>query len=263
MDKLRFFSLASSSNGNCYYLGNSVYGILIDAGVAMRTLKKRLKEAGIEIEHIHAVFITHEHFDHTKSVGALTGKHQMPVYATAKVHEGISGYQMIMKKHVLSNRRFIENGETVNIGEFQVTSFSLPHDSIDNSGYAVTWRDKTFTFATDLGSPTDTLCRYIAQSNYILLEANYDEEMLKAGNYTELLKERIAGNNGHLSNRAAAEVLSTYASDRLSHIFLCHLSRENNRPNLAFDTVSEAVGKPNIEINVLPRFKPTKLFELT
>jgi len=263
MDKLRFFSLASSSNGNCYYLGNSMYGILIDAGVAMRTIKKRLKDVGIAIEQIHAVFITHEHFDHTKSVGSLTGKHHLPVYATAKVHEGIIGYDVIMKKHVLSNRRFIENGETVHIGEFQVTAFSLPHDSVDNSGYAVTYRDKTFTFATDLGYATDTLCRYIAQSDYILLEANYDDEMLKAGNYTAQLKERIAGNNGHLSNRAAAEVLSKHATDRLSHVFLCHLSQENNTHDLAFKTVSEAINNPTIEIDVLPRFKPTKLFELT
>ena len=263
MDKLRFFSLASSSSGNCYYLGNSTHGILIDAGVAIRTLKKRLRDAGIAIEQIHAVFITHEHFDHTKSVGSLTGKHQMPVYATAKVHEGINGYEVIMKKHVLSNRRFIENGETVNIGEFQITSFPLPHDSVDNSGYTVTYQGKTFTFATDLGCATDTLCRYIAQSDYILLETNYDEEMLKAGNYPEQLKERIAGDNGHLSNRTAAEILSKHITDRLSHIFLCHLSRENNMHDLAFKTVAEAINNENIEINVLPRFKPTKLFELT
>jgi phosphoribosyl 1,2-cyclic phosphodiesterase len=262
-DKLRFLSLASSSNGNCYYLGNSVYGILIDAGVAMRTLKKRLKDIGVEIEQIHAVFITHEHFDHTKSVGNLTGKHQMPVYATAKVHEGIAGYQMIMKKHVVSNQRYIEYGETITIGEFQITSFPLPHDSQDNSGYVVTYRDKTFTFATDLGCATEMLCRYIAQSNFVLLEANYDENMLKAGNYPEELKQRIAGNNGHLSNRAAAEVLSKHATDRLSHIFLCHLSRENNTFDLALKTVSEAVDNTNVEITVLPHYRATKLFELT
>ncbi len=261
MDKLRFLSLASGSSGNCYYLGNSMYGILIDAGIAVRTIKKRLKDVGVGLEQIHAVFVTHDHFDHIKSIGVLGEKYHLKVYTTSKVHEGINACYGVTEKLTPHCQCIIENGETVNIGEFQITSFPLPHDSKDNTGYIVNYRNKSFTFATDLGCSTDALCHYITQSDYLLLEANYDEEMLRTGRYPYLLKKRVAGNNGHLSNRAAAEILGAYATERLSRVFLCHLSNENNTPELALNTISQAIN-PDIKITVLPRTSPTCLFEL-
>jgi len=262
MDKLRFLSLASSSSGNCYYLGNSMYGILIDAGIAVRTIKKRLKDIGVGLEQIYAVFVTHDHFDHIKSIGVLGEKYHLPVYTTSKVHDGINSCYGMTEKLTPHCQRIIENGQTVEIGEFRITSFPLPHDSKDNSGYIVNYRNKTFTFATDLGCPTDTLCHYVTQSDYLLLEANYDEEMLQTGRYPYLLKKRVGGDNGHLSNYAAAGILAVYATERLSRVFLCHLSKENNTPELAFETVSQAIKFNNMEIIVLPRTSPTCLFEL-
>ena len=261
MDKLRFLSLASSSSGNCYYLGNSMYGILIDAGLAVRTIRRRLKNIGVELEQIYAVFVTHDHFDHIKAIAKLSEKYHLPVYTTSKVHEGINSCYGMTQKLSPHYQHVIENGETVEIGEFRITSFPLPHDSKDNSGYIVNYRDKTFTFATDLGCSTDALCHYVAQSDYLLLEANYDEEMLQTGNYPYLLKQRVGSNSGHLSNRAAAEILATHATERLSRVFLCHLSKENNTPELAFETVSRAI-QSNIEVTVLPRTLPSCLFEL-
>jgi phosphoribosyl 1,2-cyclic phosphodiesterase len=261
MDKLRFLSLASGSSGNCYYLGNSMYGILIDAGIAFRTIKKRLKDAGIGLEQIYAVFVTHDHFDHIKSIGVLGEKYHLPVYTTSRVHAGINSCYVMTEKLTPHCRRIIENGQTVEIGEFCITSFYLPHDSKDNTGYIVTYRDKTFTFATDLGCSTDKLCQHVAESNYLLLEANYDEEMLQTGRYPYLLKKRVGGDKGHLSNRAAAEILVKHATERLSRVFLCHLSKENNTPELAFETVSQAI-RPDVELIVLPRTSPTCLFEL-
>jgi len=261
MDKLRFLSLSSSSSGNCYYLGNSMYGILIDAGIAVRTIRKRLKDIGVGFEQIYAIFVTHDHFDHIKAIGTLGEKYHLPVYTTSKVHEGINTCYGMTQKLTSHCQRIIENGQTVEIGEFRVTSFPLPHDSKDNSGYMVNYRDKTFTFATDLGCLTDTLCRYVAQSDYLLLEANYDEEMLQSGSYPYLLKRRVGGDNGHLSNRAAAEILATHATKRLSRVFLGHLSKENNKPELALETVSQAI-KSDVEITVLPRTLPSCLFEL-
>lgn len=260
MDKLRFLSLASGSSGNCYYLGNSMYGILIDAGIGARTIKKRLKDAGIGLEQIYAVFITHDHFDHIKSVGTLGMKYHIPIYSTPKVHGGINSCYGMTEKLTAGCQHFIENDETVEIGEFRITSFPLPHDSSDNSGYIVNYRNKTFTFATDLGCPTESLCRCINQSDYLLLEANYDEDMLHNGKYPYLLKRRVSGDFGHLSNRVAAEIVAAHATERLTHVFLCHLSKENNTPELAFQTVSEITNR-NIEIVVLPRTAPT-LFEL-
>ncbi len=159
------------------------------------------------------------------------------------------------------SQRIIENGQTVEIGEFRITSFQLPHDSKDNTGYMVNYRNKTFTFATDLGCSTDMLCQCVTQSDYLLLEANYDEEMLETGRYPYLLKKRVGGDYGHLSNRAAAEILTNHATERLSRVFLCHLSKENNTPELAFETVAQAI-RPDVELIVLPRTSPTCLFEL-
>ena len=261
MDKLRFLSLASGSSGNCYYLGNSMYGILIDAGIAFRTIKKRLKDAGVGLEQIYAVFVTHDHFDHIKSIGVLGEKYHLPVYTTSKVHAGINSCYVMTEKLTSQCQRTIENGQTVEIGEFRITSFYLPHDSKDNTGYIVNYRGKTFTFATDLGCSTDMLCQCVTESNYLLLEANYDEEMLQTGRYPYLLKKRVGGDNGHLSNRAAAEILVNYATKRLSRVFLCHLSKENNTPELAFETISKAI-RPDVELVVLPRTSPTCLFEL-
>ena len=238
-----------------------MYGILIDAGIAARTIKKRLKDIGVGLEQIYAVFITHDHFDHIKSVGVLGEKYHLPVFSTSKVHEGINSCYGMTEKLTPRCQRIIENGQTIEIGEFQITSFSLPHDSKDNTGYFVSYRNKTFTFATDLGCSTDILCHYVAQSDYLLLESNYDEEMLKTGRYPYLLKKRVGSDNGHLSNRATAEILATHSTERLSRVFLCHLSKENNTPELAFEAVSRAV-QSNVEIIVLPRTSPTCLFEL-
>ena len=260
MDKLRFISLSSSSNGNCYYLGNSMCGILIDAGIHLRTVRKRLRDVGVELEQIYAVFVTHDHYDHIKAISALGEKHNVPIYTTAKIHEGINNCPGMKKKLSVQYQRIIENGETIETGEFRVTSFPLPHDSAGNSGYVVNYRDKTFTFATDLGCPTDTLRGYIAQSDYLMLEANYDEDMLEKGAYPVFLKRRVASDTGHLSNRAASELLADCATDRLSHLFLGHLSKENNTPNLVLETLSQAV-RSNTEIVVLPRTMPTQLFE--
>jgi len=238
-----------------------MYGILIDAGIGVRTIKKRLKEVGVGLEQIYAVFVTHDHFDHIRSIGVLGEKYHLQVFTTSKVHEGINSCYGVTEKLTPRCQRIIENGETVEVGEFRVTSFPLPHDSRDNTGYVVNYRNKIFTFATDLGCSTDVLCHCVAQSDYLLLESNYDEEMLRTGRYPYLLKRRVAGNNGHLSNRAAAEILATYATERLSRVFLCHLSKENNTPELAFETISQVV-QSNIEITVLPRTSPTCLFEL-
>jgi phosphoribosyl 1,2-cyclic phosphodiesterase len=261
VDNLRFLSLASGSSGNCYFIGNMTCGILIDSGIAVRTIKKRLKDMGIGLDQIYAVLITHDHADHIKSVGVLGEKYHIPVYTTRKVHEGIDSCYVVTEKLTSRCRRFIENGETILIGEFQITSFPLPHDASDNTGYVVKYQDKTFTVATDLGHPTDLLCEYINKSDYVLLEANYDEEMLNKGSYPYMLKKRVGGTHGHLSNRAAAELLANNASERLSKIFLCHLSKENNTPECAFETISKVIGK-NTEVIVLPRTISTELFRL-
>lgn len=245
-------SLASGSSGNCYYVGTSDYGILIDAGIGPRTIKKRLKEIGVDMSRILGVFVTHDHYDHIKSVVALGEHHHLPIYSTEKVHFGIAFNKKITEKLSPANKRVIENGKPIFIKDIKITSFPLPHDATDNSGYVVEVEGKTITLATDLGAPTDELRRHVSNSDCLVLEANYDVDMLKNGSYSAVLKMRVSGANGHLSNDDTARLLSEYATDKLKQVCLCHLSKENNQPLLAVETVTAKL-KTNTKVVALPR----------
>ena len=264
--KIRFISLASGSSGNCYYLGTEQYGILIDAGIAVRTARKALKEAGIGVETIRAVFITHDHADHIKAVGGWGEKLHIPVYATALTHEGIGrSYCMTEKLH--TSARILEKEVPMQIEEFSIEAFEVPHDGTDNVGYRIAIDGKVFCFLTDLGEITPTAARYIQQANYLIIEANYDEEMLRMGPYPAHLKERIASGTGHLSNAVTARFLAANFNEHLRYIWLCHLSKDNNHPELAFKTVEWefrqygiVVGK-DVQLCALKRTTPSELYE--
>jgi len=236
MDKLRFFSIGSGSSGNCYYFGNSTRGILIDAGLSPRTIRKELKQIGVDFSNIMGIFVTHDHQDHIKSIGTLGEKFNIPIYATAKTHRGMDqSYGMTQK--LSSSKRFLENGQNINIGEFNIASFPVSHDGTDNGGFFIKYRNHRILFATDLGYVTDPLFRFIQDSNIIILEANYDLEMLKNGKYPFYLKQRVLSNTGHLGNMEAGTFLADHWHPELKHIYLCHLSNDNNHPELAKKTV--------------------------
>ena len=171
--KIRFISLASGSSGNCYYIGTEQYGILIDAGIAARTIKKTLRDAGIGIETIRAVFITHDHADHIKAVGGLGEKLNIPIYTTALIHEGINKSYCMTEK-LSTSVRYLEKGEPLQLADFRIESFEVPHDGTDNVVYCIEIDGKTFSFLTDLGEITPTAAEYIRKANYLILEANYD-----------------------------------------------------------------------------------------
>ena len=265
--KVKFMSLASGSSGNCYYLGYGDYGILIDAGIGIRTIKKHLKEAKIPIESILAVFVTHDHADHIKAVGHLGEKLHIPIYATTRIHEGINkSYCVTEKLH--SSVRYLEKEEPMQLRDFRITSFEVPHDGTDNVGYCIEIAGKVFSFVTDLGEITPLAAQYICKANYLVLESNYDEEMLKMGPYPVYLKQRIAGRNGHLSNAATADFLAENITDGLNYIWLCHLSKDNNHPELAYKTVEWKlkckgiiVGK-DVQLIALKRNTPSELYVL-
>ena len=263
--KIRFMSLASGSSGNCYYLGGEGYGILIDAGIGVRTIKKRLKDVGIPMESILAVFVTHDHADHIKSVGVLGENLFLPIYATAKTHVGINKSYCMTQKLGISAKQ-LEKYQPLKFRDFTIESFEVPHDGTDNVGYSVEADGKTFCFITDLGEITETVKKYILRANYLVIEANYDAEMLKMGPYPPYLKERIASHTGHMCNSDTAEFLATHWSPRLHNIWLCHLSKDNNHPELAYKTVElrlkEAVivvGK-DVELCALKRSAPSELY---
>lgn len=264
--KIKFISLASGSSGNCYYLGTDTYGILIDAGIGIRTIKKNLKEINISLDTIRAVFVTHDHADHIKSVGYLGEKFKIPVYATEKTHQGINRSYCMTEK-LSTSVHYIEKGNTCKIEDFNVSAFEVPHDGTDNVGYCVEIDGKVFSFLTDLGHITPTAAKYICKANYLILEANYDDEMLKMGSYPQYLKDRITSPTGHLSNLDTANFLAENITEDLKYIWLCHLSKDNNHPELAYKTVEwklkskGVIVSKDVQLIALKRSTPSDLYE--
>lgn len=264
--KLSFLCLASGSSGNCYYLGTPEFGILVDAGIGIRTIKKVLKDNSIDFNRLAGILITHDHADHIKTVGCLGEKYAIPVYTTEMVHRGIEKSRYV-EEALYHSKRIIEKEIAFMINDFKITAFEVPHDSTDNVGYHIEYREQRFTIATDVGHITDTITNYITKANRLILEANYDEEMLQFGSYPAFLKERVSSPTGHLSNREAADFLATSYTPQLKDIWLCHLSRDNNHPELAYKTVNIRlfqegirVGK-DVSLHVLKRTTPSALFE--
>ncbi|NDW11557.1 MBL fold metallo-hydrolase [Bacteroides sp. 214] len=263
---VKFLSLASGSSGNCYYLGYGKHGILIDAGIGVRTIKKRLKDVNIAMESILGVLVTHDHADHIKSVGNLGEKLHIPIYTTAHIHEGINKSYCVTEK-LYSCVRYIKKEEPTQIAAFNITAFEVPHDGTDNVGYYIEVGGKNFSFLTDLGEITPLAAHYINKAHYLILEANYDDEMLRMGTYPEYLKQRITGSNGHLSNNATADFLAENINEHLQHIWLCHLSKDNNHPELAYKTVEYKLrakgiipGK-DVQLVALKRNTASELYE--
>lgn len=264
----RFISFGSGSSGNCYYLFTESDGLLIDAGVGSRTLKKYFREYGLQLSHVRRILITHDHADHIKSVGRLSRELDIPVYATPKVHEGIERNYSVHNKVAPQHIKRIEPGKAFSIGDFGIEAFTVPHDSLDNVGYQIKHQDIVFCLMTDVGHVTDEMKNFIQHTNYLVIEANHDEEMLKNGPYPDHLKIRVSGPNGHLCNRDCGEALAQNATQKLKHVWLCHLSEENNHPVLAQKTIETilrshgiVVGK-DFQLNVLKRKTPENIIDL-
>ena len=265
---LRFISFGSGSSGNCYYLYTDTDSIMIDVGVGIRTLKKHFQNYGLRFEDVKRILVTHDHADHVKSVGSLSGDYKLPVYTTRKVHQGIERNYCVRKKIIPSFAHVIEKGEPLQMGDFRVTPFGVPHDSTDNVGYFVEAEGVNFCLITDAGHITEEMSGFIGRANYLVLEANHSEAMLQQGPYPQHLKDRILGPNGHLSNDACAEALAQFASPNLRHVWLCHLSEENNHPELARKTVEQIlrshgiVAGADFELEVLRRKTPSEVYKL-
>lgn len=231
-------SLASGSSGNCYYLGSEEGGLLIDAGIPTRNISTALRSIGISFGdgHLKGVVVTHEHADHVRSVGVLGGVHHIPIYASAPVHNKIASSRFI-SEDIGASRRQLELGQHLSLAGFDITSFLVPHDSVLNYGYHIRRGEFSFMLATDVGHITPEIKRYAAKTKYLVIEANYDPEMLRSGPYPPFLKERVSSPEGHLSNIEAADFLAEIYTPDLQHVWLCHLSKENNHPDLCWKTI--------------------------
>jgi len=266
---LKFISFGSGSSGNCYYLQTAADALLIDVGVGLRGLKKACRDYGVSLSSVRHVLITHDHADHIKSVGAFSHDYSVPIYATREVHAGINRNYCVTKKIVPGMARVIEKGRTEQLGDFTVTPFEVPHDSNDNVGYFIEAGGTNFCVITDAGCVTDEMKQYIRQAQHLVIEANHDVEMVTGGPYPQFLKERILSCTGHLSNRDSGIAVAENMSECLRDVWLCHLSEENNHPELArktFESVLRDHGivvGADVRLEVLKRTMPTGPFELT
>ena len=238
---MKFLPIGSGSCGNCYYLESSGTAILIDLGLGIRIFKRHIQDYGLALPRIKAVLVTHDHTDHIKAVGALSTELHLPVYTSQGVHEGIARNRFVTKKVQAEQKRILQQGETQEIGPFSVTPFAVPHDSADNNGYLIRFGEHTLCLITDAGEVTEEMGRYLAQAENIIIEANYDPKMLENGPYPWHLKHRIISENGHLCNSAAGDALRQYSPNGLRRVWLCHLSEENNHPELARAAVRQAL----------------------
>lgn len=273
---IHYVSFGSGSSGNSCYIGTPKGGVIIDAGIKSEDIENGLKSNGIDIKKVWAVLLTHDHADHVKYVYSLVKNNRhIRVFCTNKVLNGI------MRRHGMSKRLkdyhvAIFKEIPFTIGDFSITAFEVPHDGSDNMGFSLNFDNRNFVLATDMGEVSHRAAHYIGEADYLVIESNYDRRMLIEGRYPAYLKARIQTSHGHMDNLQTATFLKENITPRLKYIFLCHLSKDNNTPQLALKAVRTAleeagkkVGKAldsledrdaDVQLMALPRFDSTRLF---
>lgn len=259
-----YYNLCSSSSGNASFVGSREAGLLFDAGVGIRNFKKLLEAAGLTPQAVKAIFITHEHGDHVRGLEAISTRHNIPVYGAAEALDALLG-----SGRISGNQELHALKGPVSLAGFEVIPFPTSHDSPGSVGYRVHTPDgASVGICTDLGYASDAVLTGISGCDFVMLEANYDEAMLKCGPYPPWLKRRIAGQQGHLSNRQCAEVLGKLIPAGTKQVTLAHLSEENNLPALAYDTVSRYLSEQGLQapddyrMDVLPKVGSGKVVVL-
>ena len=235
---MKVISLQSGSNGNCIYVEANGVKLLFDAGITGSQVQERLALHGRDAEAVDAVLISHDHIDHCRSMGILNRMFGLPIYATAKTYEAAKRFAL----GEIGDLRHFQSGAKVKFGKIVVETIRTPHDAEDGVVFVIDDGKHRLGILTDLGHVFDGLGDVIASLDAVLLESNYDPEMLASSLRPEWLKKRIAGPEGHISNFEAAELLNTAASKRMKWACLGHLSQDNNSPKLALATHRKILG---------------------
>ncbi len=260
----KFCSLCSGSSGNCLLIESSNTKILIDAGGSAKKIKESLSSINVDINDINAILITHEHYDHIKGLGTISQKYNIPVFATKKTWEAMPEQEVKIDNH---NKNYFNSNESFEIYDFKISSFEIPHDAANPCGFSITYDNQKISIATDIGHITSEIIHKLEDSSFILLEANYDPNILSCSKYPYHLKQRIAGPLGHLSNEDSGKTISYLTKSGLQKVMLGHLSKENNFPELAYKTVVDELmenhfDESKIRISVANRISPSDIIDL-
>ncbi|RYY90729.1 MAG: MBL fold metallo-hydrolase [Chitinophagaceae bacterium] len=252
---LRFASINSGSNGNCYYVGNDQDAVLIDAGISCREIEKRMARLGLSLQNVRAIFISHEHSDHIRGLPTLLKKYRFPLYITPPTFRGTGMY---LYEELM---RDFSGQKEVAVGTLTVRPFSKIHDAADPYSFTVSAGGTTVGVFTDLGRSCSNLVQHFRQCHGAILESNYDEEMLQNGGYPWHLKQRIRGGQGHLSNREALELFRAHGPSHLRQLLLGHLSQNNNDPKIV-----EALFAPHagpVQVTVASRYQESEVYAVS
>lgn len=251
---MKYCAIASGSNGNCYYISKADSAILIDAGINSKHIHLRMSNLGILPTHVKAIFITHEHSDHIRGLSVFAKKYDLPVYITQGSYDGS---RLHLPAHLV---HIIKSDSVTQIGELTVYGIPKFHDAKEPCSFLVSDGKHNIGVLTDIGRPCENVQHVIQHVDVLLLESNYDEEMLKNGRYSYFLKNRISSGWGHISNKVALDLFTNYRTDRLKHLMLTHLSGENNSVELVEQTFAEACR--SIKYSIATRYQETEIFEI-
>ncbi len=240
------YPLCSSSKGNCTYISNNNSGLLIDAGFGIRNLYKYLNDANFSKDNIKAIFITHEHIDHISGLYSITKNLSIPVFASKGTIKSLLNKNKIYNESILHE---ITPKEPIHIDNFEISAFPTPHDCAESLGFCIFNNNRKFSICTDIGYATPTIKEKLIGSDLILLESNYDFNLLQISPYPHLLKKRITSNLGHLSNDDASELIKYLIDNGANNFILGHLSQTNNTPDLALQTIVSYLAQQNLHIN--------------
>ncbi|MBR3254987.1 MAG: MBL fold metallo-hydrolase [Clostridia bacterium] len=243
-----FCSLYSGSSGNSLFVQTENTRLLIDAGVSSKKIETALSNLNIDPTSIDGILITHEHSDHVKGLGTFAKKFNVPVFVNNKTLDSMPEQKEKLQQNEIKN--FII-GDNFEINDLKIKSFKIPHDAVNPCGFLISNNKKSIGIATDIGHMTNSILKELEPSDFLLLESNYEPEILKFSSYPYILKTRIAGPNGHLPNEEAGKTISCLLKNNLKQAMLGHLSKENNFPELAYKTVVEELISNNYDENSL------------
>ena len=258
---MEFCNLASGSRGNCSVISTKTVNIMIDDGLNLRTLAERARLANIDLSKINAILITHEHSDHVKGIAAFCKRYSTPVYCHSESKEFLDP---MICPYIIDK----DMDTPFEIGDLTISPFRLPHDSNYNLGFKVSQGKSVISIATDLGFVSEGTLEKLKGSDLVMLESNHDIDMLREGSYPFMLKQRILGKNGHLSNDDCASAILQLARNGTKHFLLAHLSQDNNTPEVAFECAAKNLennyfteGK-DVFVDVANQYKSTRKFTI-